>query len=83
MNSPLGKYSQVVAAITALSVIGGYLLAVALSLPGAANEVFTGAFYIAIGAVFGSAAGVNGWKSEVAALHSRLDRAGLPAAGVK
>jgi hypothetical protein len=36
---------------------------------------------IAIGAVFGSAVGVNGWKQSVSALHTRLDQLGVPPAG--
>lgn len=78
VNSPLGKYSQIVAAFTAVGIIGGYVVGLVANLPGVNN--LEPIAYIAVGAVFGSAAGVNGWKSEVGALHARLDRAGVPAA---
>lgn len=78
VNSPLGKYSQVVASIVALAVIGAYVVAVLLDIPAAAN--LQPIALLAVGAVFGSAAAVNGYKRDQVAIQKRLDAAGVPAA---
>ena len=79
MNSPLGKYAQVVAAAAAIFIIGSFILGTLFGLAGAPS--LRDSFLIAIGAVFGSAAGVNGWKRDMAAVHKRLDDSGVaPAA---
>lgn len=85
MTSPLGKYSQIVAAVTAVGVIFAYLLGVLSNIPNA--DTIKDFALIALGAVFGSSAATNGWKAAVidqrnqlAAVHKRLDQAGYPAA---
>lgn len=79
VNSPLGKYAQIVAALAAVFIIGSYVLGALFEIGGAPS--LRDAFLIAIGAVFGSAAGVNGWKRDMVAVHKRLDEAGIGAAG--
>lgn len=79
MNSPLGQYAQIVAAISAVGIIAAYFIGTLLALPAASD--LRDITLIAVGAVFGSAAGVNGWKRDVQALHTRIDNAGIPAAG--
>jgi hypothetical protein len=78
MNSPLGKYSQAVAAVVAVSIISAYLLAVLLgellSLPPASIDRLQVLALIAVGAVFGSAATINGVKAPLDAAHNRIDR---------
>jgi hypothetical protein len=78
MNSPLGKYSQVVAAIVALSIIGAYVLAVffsrILDLEAFQIENLKTLALIAVGAVFGSAATINGVKAPLDSAHSRIDK---------
>lgn len=78
MNSPLGKYSQAVASVVAVGIIGAYIGAVLLALP-AASDLQSVAL-LAVGAVFGSAAAVNGYKRDQVAIQKRLDAAGVPAA---
>lgn len=80
MNSPLGQYAQIVAAIAAVGIIGTYLVGTILG--SAATEQLWDITLIAVGAVFGSAAGVNGWKRDVQALHTRLDKVAPPAGDV-
>lgn len=80
MNSPLGKYAQIVAAITAVGVIGAYIVAVLASIPEAAAQLKDFAL-LALGAVFGSAVAVNGYKAPLAAANKRLDKLGAPPAG--
>jgi hypothetical protein len=78
VNSPLGKYSQVVAAITALGIIGVYLVAVVgsglLQLERDEIENLKVLALIAVGAVFGSAATINGVKAPLDSAHSRIDK---------
>ena len=88
-NSPLGRYAPVTAAATALGIVGAWiatevLAAVspafgwpALSSPAGLKE----AALLALGAVFGSAVAVNGYKAPLAAAHKRLDLVGAPPAG--
>ena len=80
MTSPLGKYAPLVASAAALLLIGAYVFALLLLPNDPSLPLLQDAALIAIGAVFGSAVGVNGWKGEVAAIHSRLDKAGIPSA---
>ena len=88
VNSPLGKYGQIVAALLAVLIIASWitaeflnLLQVATGQPSGLKEVAL----IAVGAVFGAAATVNGVKSDIEAVdhkaglaHARLDGAGAP-----
>lgn len=82
MSSPLGQYAPLVASLVAIGVIGAYLAGILLGIADAANlKDFA---LIAVGAVFGSATSsyvtTNGLKGDVAALHQRMDSAGVPAA---
>lgn len=78
MNSPLGKYSAPAAAVGALMIIGGYLVAVFIAIPN--MQDLKDLAMIAVGALFGSAVAVNGYKAPLAAMHKRLDLAGVPPA---
>jgi hypothetical protein len=82
-NSPLGQYAPLVATVTSLLLIGGYVAALVLPLNvNAANvDQLQSIALIAVGAVFGSAVSVNGWKQPLAAIHTRLDKAGISTAG--
>ena len=76
-NSPLGQYAPLVATITSLGIIGAYILSLLFGTtlhidPSAENSLRDLAF-IAVGAVFGSAVSVNGWKQPLVAAHTRLD----------
>lgn len=77
-NSPLGQYAPLVATVTALGVIGAYLVALLfggnLGIPETSLNNLQNIALIAVGAVFGSAVSVNGWKQPLAATHSRLDK---------
>ena len=79
MNSPLGKYSQLVAAITVLATIVAWGFAVLAGNRAAASDLFPFAT-LAFGAVLGSAAAINGYKRDQIAIHKRLDEAGVPPA---
>lgn len=89
MGSPLGKYSQVVAAIVALSIIGTYLLSLvfghALVIDSDTLSALKDLALIATGAVFGSVATVNGLKAPIEAAHKRVDHleagTGIPTHG--
>jgi len=89
VNSPLGKYSQAVAAVTAMSIIGVYLVAVlmagVLSLDAPRIEDLKTLALIAVGAVFGSAATINGVKAPLDSAHNRIDKienaTGIPTHG--
>lgn len=84
MNSPLGKYAPIVAAIVAVGVIGAWIAAellygvhVLTVQPAGLKEVAL----IAVGAVFGSAVVANGHKEplrQAAAANARLDAIGAP-----
>lgn len=77
MNSPLGQYAPVVAAVVSVGVIGAYVLALifhsALGIEDADLTALSILAVAAFGAVIGSAVAVNGWKQPVQALHSRVD----------
>jgi len=89
VNSPLGKYSQAVAAAVALGIIGAYLVAVLfaglLSLGPAEIDRLQVIALIAVGAVFGSAATINGVKAPLDSAHARIDKlengTGIPTHG--
>lgn len=78
MNSPLGQYGQIVAAITAVGIIGTYLFAllfgVRLGMSEAALSALDNLAFLAAGAVFGAAAAVNGVKAPITAAHQRIDK---------
>lgn len=89
-RSPLGKYAQIVAAVVALSIIGAWLFALLfgalLGLTEDAQAALDRGATFALGAVFASAAVVNGVKEPIEAAHNRIDRietaTGIPTHGV-
>ena len=87
MSSPLGQYAQIVAAISAVGVISAWVVAAFLQGLGLfVDPTAVGSLeniaLIAIGAVFGSAVAVNGYKQPVATAASRIDRLEAAAMGV-
>lgn len=79
MNSTLGKYAPITAAITGVGVVGAYVLGLLLALPGADN--LQPLALIAVGAIFGSAVVANGHKEplrQAAVANARLDALGAP-----
>lgn len=86
MTGPLGKYSQVVAALIAIGTIGTALIMHAaivilgLSVPEGRTAFVDNAALIALGAVFGAVAAVNGVKPSITAAHKRLDSIHAPPA---
>jgi hypothetical protein len=92
INSPLGKYGQAVAAVIAVGVIGAYVFVVVAgqllgSDTNAAERSLKDVALIALGAVFGSAAAVNGVKAPIDAAHRRIDKievgTGIPTHGAQ
>ena len=88
MNSPLGKYAQLVAAVIAVTIIGAYVLVEVLNALGVVRLTPDGlrtAALLALGAVFGSTATINGVKSPINSAHSRIDKletaTGIPTHG--
>jgi hypothetical protein len=91
VNSPLGKYGQLVAAALAVVIVLAWIVAefihglrIMATQPAGLKEVAL----IAVGAVFGAAATVNGVKGDIMAAdskaeiaHARLDAAGAPHLG--
>lgn len=79
MNSTLGKYAPITAAVTGVGVIGAYLLGVLLGIPAA--ERLLPLATLAFGAIFGSAVVANGHKEpmrQAAVANARLDALGVP-----
>jgi hypothetical protein len=74
-GGPLGKYSQQVAALVAIGVIGA---SISMRFIGISDSFIDNISLIAVGAVFGAAAStsVNGAKLEAA--HKRLDIISAP-----
>lgn len=83
-NSPLGQYAPLVATLSSLGIIGAYLVVLvfgaALNVSPENVQSLQSVALLAVGAVFGSAVSVNGWKQPLQAVHKRLDEAGIPAA---
>lgn len=75
MSTPLGQYAAPVAAIVAVLVIGAYVFALVFvpGLPVDTMDRLGTAALIALGAVFGSAVAVNGWKQPTQALGAKVD----------
>jgi len=66
-----------VAAFAAVFIIGSWIVAQFLNGLGTISGIpaqLDQAAYIAIGAVFGSAVAVNGWKQPMESAHSRIDK---------
>lgn len=84
MNSPLGKYATITAAILAIGIVAAYILALVFQSPLGIDPLTLSQLhdmaFIAVGAVFGSAVAVNGYKGPLDAVHKRLDEAGIPPA---
>lgn len=84
VNSPLGQYGPLVASVTALAVIGAFILAVfvrtALGMIDADINSLRELALLALGAVFGAASAVASNRSEIAAANKRLDALGAPPA---
>lgn len=79
MNSTLGKYAPITAAVTGVGVVGAYVLGVLFNLPGA--QSLEAVAFVAIGAIFGSAVVANGHKEplrQAAVANARLDALGAP-----
>jgi hypothetical protein len=78
VNSPLGKYSQIVAAGIAVAIIGTYLLSLILGrqmdIDQTSIDRLSTLALIALGAVFGSAATINGVKGPLDSAHNRIDK---------
>lgn len=79
MTSPLGQYAAVVAAITAVGVVGAWIVAsflkgLGLFVDDASIAGLENMALIAIGAVFGSAVVANGYKQPLHALGARVDK---------
>lgn len=84
MNSPLGKYAPAVAAIVCGGTIVVFLLSIVLRNALQINDSDINSLkefaILAFGVVSGTALGVNGWKREVQAIHTRLDQVNVPPA---
>ena len=89
MNSPLGRYGQIVAAGLAAFLVVAWVMAtmfqnvLGLSAPSLDRlQLFAG---VAVGAVFGAAATVNGVKGPIDSAHNRIDKietaTGIPTHG--
>lgn len=78
MNSPLGKYSQQVAALLAVVCVAAFILATifrnVLGLEETDLAHLKELALIAVGAVFGAVAAVNGVKHPIESAHSRIDK---------
>lgn len=82
-TSPLGQYAPVVASLAAIAIVGGAILA-ALTNNAAAQSALHDPLFLALGAIFGSAAAVPAISghvaAEVAASSKRLDAIHAPPA---
>lgn len=82
-QSPFGTLAPIVAAITAIAVIGAFIIATLLDNV-AASAALQDPFFIAIGVAIGGATAVPAINGHVAqqasAANRRLDAAGIPAA---
>ncbi len=86
--NPLGKYAQLVAAVIAVTIIGAYVVVEVMAALGYVRLTPDGlrtAALLALGAVFGSTATINGVKSPIESAHSRIDKietaTGIPTHG--
>lgn len=78
MQSPLGKYAPLVAAFASASILAVYLASLlfgnVLQMDIVSKTNLQDLAFIAAGVIFGSAVTVNGWKTPLAAAHTRIDR---------
>ena len=86
--NPLGKYAQLVAAVIAVTIIAAYVTVEVLQAIGIVRLTPDGlrtAALLALGAVFGSTATINGVKQPIESAHSRIDKietaTGIPTHG--
>lgn len=84
MSNPLGGYGPLIASITAVGIIGAFILSVflqgVLGLSDQAVQSLREIALLAVGAVFGSAATVASSNSAINAANKRLDAIGAPPA---
>lgn len=83
MNSPFGPYAQQLAVAVALAIVIAWLAMsslVAVGVVAAVPPQLDYAFALVVGAVFATTATLNGVKSELRAIQTRLDVAGTPSA---
>ena len=89
VSSPLGKYGSVIAACIALILICAYVFAnlcqAWLKIPLESLDRLGFLASLAVGAVFGSQATINGVKGPIDSAHSRIDKlevgSGIPTHG--
>lgn len=77
-SSPLGKYGERVAAGLAIAIVGTYLVALlfghVLQVESDSLSALDKLAFLAVGAVFGAAAAVNGVKGPLTSAHERIDK---------
>ena len=77
-NSPLGQYAPLVAAVTALGIIGAYVLGLlagaVLNIPDTNVRDLQPLALVAVGVVFGTATSVSTWKQPVEDIHARVTK---------
>jgi hypothetical protein len=78
-STPLGKYTELIASIISLAIIG-VTLAAYLIYPNNVPGLLSDAFWVCLGVIFGARAATNGAGKMAAAAHMRLDAIGAPAA---
>jgi hypothetical protein len=76
-SSPLGQYAPLVATVSAVLLIGAYVFALLfghdLNVDAGSLTQLQSVALVAVGAVFGSAVSVNGWKQPLLATSAALD----------
>lgn len=84
VTSPLGQYGPLIAAVTAVGVIGAFILSVfvqgVLGMPDTSVQSLRELALLALGAVFGSAATISASHAEISTANKRLDAIGAPSA---
>lgn len=79
--SPLGRFSEVAALITAIALVASWLFVQLGIVAGSGdNTALTAAASLAIGVVLGQRSTTNGAAKVAGAAHKRLDAIGAPAA---
>lgn len=79
--SPLGRFAEVAALVTAIALVAGWLaVQLGLVVPPGDNAALTAAASLAIGVVLGQRATTNGAAKIAQAAHKRLDQINAPPA---
>lgn len=78
-TSIFGQYAPQVAILATFALIAAWLISLVGNNTNAANALLPFAT-LAVGSIFGSASAANGFKSQLAAIHKRLDDANVPPA---